>query len=80
MDQIYEIELYSGWKLAQLVKCLIVEQEIGGSILAYTKNQLVSWFDDKKLSLEVDVIGWNSLKKKKMLFGQDWVWADVQKI
>ena len=31
---------------------------------AYTKNWLVSWSDDKELSLGVDTIGWNSLKKK----------------
>ena len=28
-------------------------------ISAYTKNWLVSWFDDRELSLRVDVIGWN---------------------
>ena len=33
------------------------------SIPAYTKNQLVSWFDDKELSSGADAIGWNSLKK-----------------
>ena len=27
-----------------------------GLILAYTKNQLVFWFDDKEQLLEVDVI------------------------
>ena len=35
------------------------------SISAYTKNWLVSWSDNKELSLGADVIGWNSLKKKK---------------
>ena len=28
----------------------------------YTKNWLVSWFDDKELSLGADAIDWNSLK------------------
>ena len=31
----------------------------------YTKNQLVSWSDDKELSSGTDVIGWNFLKKSK---------------
>ena len=35
-----------------------------GSILAYTKSRMVSWSDHKEPSLETDVIGWNSLKKK----------------
>ena len=33
-------------------------------IFVYTKNWLVK-SNDKELSLEVDVIDWNSLKKKK---------------
>ena len=33
----------------------------------YTKNLLVSWSDDKELSLEANIIGWNSLKKLKKL-------------
>ena len=28
------------------------------------KNWLVSWFDDKELSLGADAIGWNSFSKK----------------
>ena len=36
-----------------------------GSISAYTKNRLVFWYDDKELLLWVNVIGWNSLIKKK---------------
>jgi len=28
----------------------------------------VSWFDDKELSSGVDVINWNSFKKKKMVW------------
>ena len=45
----------------------MVKQEIWSLIPAYTKNWLVSWFDDKKRSSEADAIGWNflSLKKKK---------------
>ena len=35
-------------------------------ISVYTKNWLVK-SNDKELSLEVDVIDWNSLKKKKKL-------------
>ena len=31
-----------------------------GSISAYTKNWLVSWFDNKELSSEADTIGWDS--------------------
>ena len=44
---------------------MIVVEEICGSILAYTKNWLVSLFDDKELSLGADAIGWNSFQKKK---------------
>ena len=57
--------------LAQLVKFLMVVYEICDSILAYTKNWLVSSSDDKELLLGADTIGWNSLslslslKKKK---------------
>ena len=40
----------------QLVKSLMVEQKIWGSISAYTKNQMVSWFDDKELSSRADAI------------------------
>ena len=40
-------------------------KEIWGSILAYTKNHLVSWSDDKELLSGVNVIDWNSLKKTK---------------
>ena len=36
-----------------------------GSIPAYTKSRLVFWYDDKELLLGVNVISWNSLKKKK---------------
>ena len=36
-----------------------------GSNLAYTKNWLVSWSNDKELSSGADAIGWISLKKKK---------------
>ena len=50
----------SGFKLAQLVKSSMVEKEIRGSILAYTKNRLVSLSDDKKLSLGAVIISWNS--------------------
>lgn len=42
----------------------MVKLDICGSIPAYTKNLLVSWSDYKDLSLEVDSINWNSLKKK----------------
>ena len=42
----------------------MVEYKIGGLILAYPKNWLVSWSNDKELSLGVDVTGWNYLKKK----------------
>ena len=31
----------------------------------YTKNWLVFWFDDKRSSLEVNAISWNSLSQKK---------------
>ena len=55
----------SGFKLAQLVKSSMVEKEIRGSILAYTKNRLVSLSNDKKLSSEAVIISWNSQKKKK---------------
>ena len=41
----------------------MVKLDICGSIPAYTKNLLVSWSDYKDLSLEVDSINWNSLKK-----------------
>ena len=34
---------------------------------AYTKNRLVSWFDDKELLSGADIIGWNSLKKRVKL-------------
>ena len=33
----------------------------------YIKNWLMSWFDDKELSLRADIIDWNSLKKKKII-------------
>ena len=33
------------------------EYEIYGLISAYTKNRLVSWFDDKELSSKADAIG-----------------------
>ena len=36
-----------------------------GSILTYTKNRLVFWYDDKELLSGADVISWNFLKKKK---------------
>ena len=45
--------------------CLIKFSFDWGSIPAYIKNWLVSWFDDKELSSGADAIGWNSLKKKK---------------
>ena len=48
----------------------MVVEKIWGSILAYTKNWLVSWSDDKELSLGADVIGLNSLKKKKKKKGK----------
>ena len=50
---------------SNMVKSLIVEQEIHGSIFAYTKNWLVFWSDDKELSLGADAIRWNSFKKRK---------------
>ena len=53
------------YQLVQLVKSLMVEYEIWGSILAYTKNWLVSWSDDKELSSGADAISWNSLSKNK---------------
>ena len=53
-----------GFQLAQLIKSLMVIQEIWGSIPTYIKNWLVSWSDDKELSSRADTIGWNSLKKK----------------
>ena len=31
----------------------------------YTKNRLVSWYDDKELSSNANIIGWNSFQKKK---------------
>ena len=31
----------------------------------HTKNRLVLWSNDKELSLSKDIIGWNSLSKKK---------------
>ena len=34
-------------------------------MFAYTKNRLASWSDNKELSLEADVISWNSLSKKE---------------
>ena len=55
----------SGFKLAQPVKSSMVEKEIWGSILAYTKNHLVYLSDDKKLSSGAGIISWNFLKKKK---------------
>lgn len=36
---------------------------IWGSISAYTKKRLMSFSDDKELSLGVDDISWNFLKK-----------------
>ena len=56
----------SGFKLAQPVKSSMVEKEIWGSILAYTKNHLVYLSDDKKLSSGAGIISWNSLKKNKI--------------
>ena len=44
------------FQLTQLVKSLIVEYEICRSISVYTKNQLMSWFDDKEFSLKADII------------------------
>ena len=32
-----------------------------GSISVYTKNWLVSWFDDKELLLKADAIGYETL-------------------
>ena len=55
----------SGFKLAQLVKSSMVDKEIWGSILAYTKNHLVYLSDDKKLLSGAGIISWNSLIKKK---------------
>ena len=43
----------------------MVEYKIYDSILAYTRNRMVSYSDDKVLSSRADVIYWNSLKKKK---------------
>ena len=45
-----------GFQLVELVKFFIVEQEIWGSILVYTKNRLMSWADDKELSSGADTI------------------------
>ena len=44
----------------------MVVLEIWISILAYIKNWLVFWSDDKELSSETEVIGWNFLKKHIM--------------
>ena len=33
----------------------------------YTKNQLVSWSDDKELLSVANAIDWNSFKKKKKM-------------
>ena len=34
----------------------MIEKEILGSIFTYTKNQLVSWSDNKELPLKANVI------------------------
>ena len=47
------------------VSTLISSNKIWDSIFAYTKNLLVSWFDNKELSSEADAISRNSLKKLK---------------
>ena len=44
-----------------MVKSLMVEYKIWGSIPTYTKNWLVSWSIDKELSSGADAIDWNSL-------------------
>ena len=50
------------FQLAQLIKFLMVEQEIWGLIYTYTKNQLMSWSDDKEHNYKkMDIIGWNSI-------------------
>ena len=53
----YQNVRISEFQLAQLVKSVIVEKEIWDSIPAYIKNLLVSWSNDKKLSLGADIIG-----------------------
>ena len=45
-----------GFQLVELVKFFIVGQEIWGSILVYTKNRLISWYNDKELSSRADTI------------------------
>ena len=52
-----------------------------GLIPTYTKKRLVSWSNDKELSLEVDVIGWNALKKKKIIksFLLQSIWKEREK-
>ena len=52
-----KLNKYYRIQLAQLVKFLIVS--------GYTKNKLVSWSHDIKLSSRTNVIVQNSLKKKK---------------
>ena len=39
------------------VSTFISSNKIWGSILTFIKNSLVSWFDDKELSLEANVKG-----------------------
>ena len=41
--------------LVKLVKSLMVEKEIWSSIPAYTKNRLVFWSDDEKLSSKANL-------------------------
>ena len=45
-----------GFQLTQLVKSLIDKKEICGLITTYTKNQLISWFDDKEQSSGTNII------------------------
>ena len=40
---------------------LIKNSWFKGSIPAYTKNQLISWFDDKEQSSEANAVDWNFL-------------------
>ena len=39
------------------------------SSIAYTKNQLMSWSNDKRAIMEVEDIGWTFFLKKKKVLG-----------
>ena len=63
----YQFTNISGFQLAQMVKNFMVKLEIRGSISAYIKNWLMSWFDDnnKKLLSGAKALSQNYLKKIK---------------